>query len=190
MLHGHKVCGQKEGSSRGCQRGGMKPHPRGTSFLHAERVDMTLHYPQGQGGPLKHFKIWAHNCILQSHSGEERTEETLTRTLKLFLMELHYKKKPILLRKDSFFFQTFLLMFLPDWAGSKRFSAPPSSREIGGFPPDPPVLPPLPSTPNSEENLMQPNGQLSEPKVERKQGTLWMVVLGCGAKVLQGTQTE
>lgn len=182
VLHGHKVRGQKERSSRGCQRGGLKPHPRGTCFLHAERVDMTPHYPQGQGEPLKHFKVWAHNCILQSHSGEERTEETLAMTLELFFMELHYKKRPILPRKDSFFFQTFLLMFLPDWAGSKRFSASPSSREIGGFLPNPLVLPPLPPTPNSEESLMQPN--------HRSKGTLWMVVLGCGAKVLQGTQME
>ena len=55
-------------------------------------------------------------------------------------------------------------MFLPDWARSKLFCIP----LLVWNPPNPLVLLTLPPTPNSEGNLMQPDDQQSEPKVESK----------------------
>ena len=55
-------------------------------------VGITLHYVQGE--PLKCFKVWAHNCILENDSGGERTAETLARSLTLFFIELHYSWWP------------------------------------------------------------------------------------------------
>ena len=30
-----------------------------------KNVGIVPHYPKGQGESLKHFKVWAHKCILE-----------------------------------------------------------------------------------------------------------------------------